>query len=149
MHYINLHVTQLSTKSELCKLKCQQSEISEFTWYSKQCPKINVSIENSYGQCCPQAAAASHIADFCHVTRWLLSQLDELTEMPTSLVTLVPNRSHSGCVSYQGILSTPIPFVPWQSGLPCPRYNSTLKTQGQRSKSKVPQSAQCPVDSFP
>ena len=29
-------------------------------------------------------------------------------------------------------------FVPWQSGLPFPRYNLTLKIQGQRSRSKVP-----------
>ena len=47
------------------------------------------------------------------------------------------------------MLSTPIPFIPWQSGLPFPRYNLTMKIQVQRSRSKVPQSAQRPVDSFP
>ena len=52
-------------------------------------------------------------------------------------------------VSHQGILSTPVPFVPWQSGLPFLRYNLTLEIRGQRSRSKVPQSAQHPVDSFP
>ena len=30
-------------------------------------------------------------------------------------------------VSHQAILSTPAPFVPWQSGLPFPRYNLTVK----------------------
>ena len=40
-------------------------------------------------------------------------------------------------VSHQGILPTPVPFVPWQSGLPFPSYNLTLKIQGQRSRSKV------------
>ena len=40
-------------------------------------------------------------------------------------------------VSHQGILSTPVSFVPWQSGLPFPRYNLTLKIKGQRSRSKV------------
>ena len=51
-----------------------------------------------------------------------------------------------------GHLWTPVPFDPWpwwQSGLPFPRYNLALKIQGQRSRSKVPQSAQHPVDSFP
>ena len=38
---------------------------------------------------------------------------------------------------HEGILSTPIPCVPWQSGLPFSRYNLTLKIQGQRSRSKV------------
>ena len=46
--------------------------------------------------------------------------------------------SHSGCVSQQGNLSTPISFFPWQSGLPFSRYNLTVKMQGQRSRSKVP-----------
>ena len=59
------------------------------------------------------------------------------------------SRSHSGCVLHQGMLSTPVPFVPWQSGLPFPRYNLILKIQGQRSRSKVPQSVQHPVDSCP
>ena len=45
--------------------------------------------------------------------------------------------THFLSVSHQGILSTPVPFVPWQSGLPFPRYNLTLKIQGQRSRSKV------------
>ena len=53
-------------------------------------------------------------------------------------------RSHSGCVSHQGILSTPVPFVPWQSGLPFPRYNLTfkykVKDQGQSLKG-IPVSA--------
>ena len=34
-------------------------------------------------------------------------------------------------------------------GLPFPRYHLTLKIQGQMSRSKVPQSAQHPVDQFP
>ena len=46
--------------------------------------------------------------------------------------------THFLSVSHQGIISTPIPFVPWQSGLPFPGYNLTLKIQGQRWKSKVP-----------
>ena len=44
--------------------------------------------------------------------------------------------SHSGCVLHQGILTTPVPFVPWQSSLPIPRYNLTLKIQGQRYPSR-------------
>ena len=47
-------------------------------------------------------------------------------------------------VSHQGILLTPVPFVPWQSGLPFPRYNLTkfansrsrVKGQGQRYPSQ-------------
>ena len=46
--------------------------------------------------------------------------------------------THFLSVSHQAILSTPVPFVPWQSGLPFPRYNLTIKIQGQRSRSKVP-----------
>ena len=45
--------------------------------------------------------------------------------------------THFLSVSHQGILSTPVPFVLWQSGIPFPGYNLTLKIQGQRSKSKV------------
>ena len=45
--------------------------------------------------------------------------------------------THFLSVSHQGILSTPVPFVPWQLVLPFPRYNLTLKIQGQRSRSKV------------
>ena len=41
------------------------------------------------------------------------------------------------CVSHQGIQSTPVHFVPWQSGFPFPRYNLTLKIQGHRSRSQV------------
>ena len=44
--------------------------------------------------------------------------------------------THSLSVSHQGILSTPVPFVPWQSGLPFPRNNLTLKIQGQRYPSQ-------------
>ena len=51
-------------------------------------------------------------------------------------------------LSHPGLL-TPIPFIPWQSGLPFLRYNLTLKIQGQRQRTKVPQSAQHPADSFP
>ena len=40
-------------------------------------------------------------------------------------------------VSHQGILSTPVPYVPWQSGLPFPICNLTLRIQCQRSRSKV------------
>ena len=67
---------------------------------------------------------------------------------PWSLAVSSTSRSHSGCLLHRGILLTPIPFVPWQSGLPFPRYNLTLKIQGQRQRSKVPQSAQRPVDSL-
>ena len=45
--------------------------------------------------------------------------------------------THFLSVSHQGVLSTSIPFIPWQSGLPFPRYNLTSKIQGQRSLSKV------------
>ena len=45
--------------------------------------------------------------------------------------------THFLSVSHQGILSTPVPFVPRPLGLPFPRYNLTLKIQGQRSRSKV------------
>ena len=44
--------------------------------------------------------------------------------------------THFLSVSHQDILSTPVPFVPSQSGFPFPRYNWTLKNQGQRSRSK-------------
>ena len=56
--------------------------------------------------------------------------------------------THFLSVSHQDILLTPVPFVPWQSGLPILRYNLTLKIQGQMSRWKVPQSVQCRVDSF-
>ena len=68
---------------------------------------------------------------------------------PLSLTVSSASRSDSGCVSYQGILLTPVPFIPWESGLPFPGYNLTLKIQDQRSRSNVPLSAQHPVDSFP
>ena len=45
-------------------------------------------------------------------------------------------RSHSGCVLHQGILSTRVPFVPWQSGLTFPRQKLTL-LENSRSKVKV------------
>ena len=53
-----------------------------------------------------------------------------------SLTVSSASRLHSGCVLHQGILLTPVPFVPWQSGLPFPRYNLTLKIQGQKEKVK-------------
>ena len=53
------------------------------------------------------------------------------------LISLVFHIRTSYCVSHQNSLSTPVPFVPWQSGLPFPRYNLTLKIQGHRSRSKV------------
>ena len=68
---------------------------------------------------------------------------------PRSLTIPSASGSHSGCLLHQGILLTPIPVVPWQSGLPFPMYNLTLKIQGQRQRSKVPQSAQRPDNSFP
>ena len=34
------------------------------------------------------------------------------------------------------MLLTPVPFIPWQSGLSFPRYNLTLKIQGQRYPSQ-------------
>ena len=43
--------------------------------------------------------------------------------------------THFLSVSHQGMLSTPVPLVPWQSGLPFQRYNLTIKIQ--RSKVKV------------
>ena len=46
--------------------------------------------------------------------------------------------THFLSVSYQGILLTPVPFVPWQSGLPITKYNFTLKIQGQKTRSKLP-----------
>ena len=46
--------------------------------------------------------------------------------------------THFLSVSHQGTLSTHVPFVPWQSGHPFPRYNLTLKIQGQRSRSRSP-----------
>ena len=66
-----------------------------------------------------------------------------------SLTLSSSSRSHNGCVAHQGILSTLAPFDPWRSGLPFPKYNLTLKIQGQRSRSKLPLSAQHQVDSFP
>ena len=45
--------------------------------------------------------------------------------------------THFLSVSHQGILSTPISFVPWQSDLPFPTFNLTLQFKGQRSRSKV------------
>ena len=39
------------------------------------------------------------------------------------------------CV-HQVMLSTPVPFIPWQSGLQFPRYNLTLKIQDQRYPSQ-------------
>ena len=56
--------------------------------------------------------------------------------------------THFHNVSHQGILSTPILFVSRQSGLPFLRHNLTLKIQGQRSTTKVPQSKQHLVDLF-
>ena len=34
------------------------------------------------------------------------------------------------------MLSTPVPFILWQLGLPFPRYNMTLKSQSQRNPSQ-------------
>ena len=62
---------------------------------------------------------------------------------PRSLTVSSVSRSHSGCLLHQGILLTPIPFVPWQSGLPFPRYNLTLKIQGQSQGQRYP--SQCSV----
>ena len=73
----------------------------------------------------------------------------DIFKSPRSLTVSSALRSHSGCLLHQGILLTPIPVVPWQSGLLFPRYNLTLKIQGHRQRSKVPQSAQCPDYSFP
>ena len=39
--------------------------------------------------------------------------------------------THFLSVSHQGVLSTPVPFIPWQSGLPFLRYNLTLKIQSK------------------
>ena len=53
-----------------------------------------------------------------------------------SLTVSSASRSHSGCLLHQGMLLTPVPFVPWQSGFPFLRYNLTLKIQGQRYSSQ-------------
>ena len=95
----------------------------------------------------------------------IYTKLDKSTATSTSQVTPVPNSilclevkgqgqryssqhsvqfAHILCVSHQDIVSTPVPFVPWQSGLPFPRYNLALKIQGQRYPSQ-----RSPVDSFP
>ena len=39
--------------------------------------------------------------------------------------------------SHQGIISTTVPFVPWQSRIAFPTYNLILKIQGQRSRSNI------------
>ena len=57
--------------------------------------------------------------------------------------------NHHFRVSHQGILSTPVPLVLRQWVVLFQRYYLTLKIQGQRSRSKVLQSLQRPVDSFP
>ena len=44
--------------------------------------------------------------------------------------------THFLSVSHQGIQSIPVPFVPWQSGLPFPKYNLTLNIQDQRYPSQ-------------
>ena len=79
------------------------------------------------------------------MSRWKHRHL----KSPLSLTVSSASGSHSGCLLHQGILLTPISSVPWQSGLPFPRYHLTLKIQCQRQRSKVSQSAQHPVDSFP
>ena len=68
-------------------------------------------------------------------------KLDESTETPTSQVAPVPNSILRLEVTEwlfftSGHASTPVPFVPWQSGLPFPRYNLILKIQGQRYPSQ-------------
>ena len=60
---------------------------------------------------------------------------------PRSVTASSVSRSHNGCVLHQAMLSIPVPFIPWQSSLLFLRYNSTLKIQGQRSRSKVLQSS--------
>ena len=50
---------------------------------------------------------------------------------PRSLTVCSALRSQSGCVSHQGILSSPVASVPWQSGLPFTRYNLTFKFKGR------------------
>ena len=71
----------------------------------------------------------NHWPPVCWSTVWKSSlKLDESTETPTSQVNppvkiSSPSGSHSGCVLHQGILTTPVPFVPWQSSLPFLRYN--------------------------
>ena len=52
---------------------------------------------------------------------------------PRSLTVSSASRSHSGSVSHQGILSTPVPFVPRQSGLPEIQFDFN----NSRSKVKV------------
>ena len=44
--------------------------------------------------------------------------------------------THLLSVSHQGIPSTPVPLVPWLSGLPFPRYSLNFKIQGQRCPSQ-------------
>ena len=69
---------------------------------------------------------ASHSSD----TIWLKIQGQRYTSQRS------PQLTHFLSISHQGILSTPVPFVPWQSGLPFPRYNLTFKIQGQRYPSQ-------------
>ena len=55
---------------------------------------------------------------------------------PRSVTVSSASRSHSGCVSHQSILSIPIPLFHDNSPFPSPRYNLTLKIQGQRYPSQ-------------
>ena len=75
---------------------------------------------------------ASHSRDT--IWPWKFKVKGEGQRYPSQHCVQLP---HFLCVSHQGIPSTPVPFVPWLSGLPFSRYNLTLEIQGQRWKSKV------------
>ena len=64
-------------------------------------------------------------------------KLDESTETPTSYVTPVPKvssdlRSHIGCVSHQGFLSTPVSLSFYDNQASHSRDTLTLKIQGKK-----------------
>ena len=63
---------------------------------------------------------------------------------PGSLTISSASRSQSGCVLRQGILSTSVPFVPWQSGLPLSRYNLPWKFKVKGKGQSYP--SQCSVE---
>ena len=74
---------------------------------------------------------ASHSRDTIWPWKFKVKGQDQMYPSQCSI-----QLTHFLSVSHQGILSTPVPFVPWQTGLPFPRYNLTLKIQGQRYPSQ-------------
>ena len=110
-------------------------------------PEIQFDLENSRSKVKVKGTPVSAASG------WLISLVFHIRAYyrPPSLSFYDNRASHSqdtiwpwkfkvkgqGQIDHQGILSNPVPFVPWQSGLPFPRYILTLKNQGQRSRSKV------------